>query len=105
MRLRELEIHHVDLDAGYTTRDWPEAFAVLLLDAMTKRVDPPVRFEVRPLDDHRVWTLGSGDEGGVDGGGEVVTGPAADLGWWLTGRPAPDTLSCSRGELPSIEGW
>ncbi len=105
MRLRELEIHHVDLAAGYTPGDWSEAFAVLLLDAMAKRVDPPVRFEVRPLDVHRVWTLGSGDEGGVDGGGEVVTGPAADLGWWLTGRPAPDTVSCSRGELPSIEGW
>jgi maleylpyruvate isomerase len=101
MRLRELEIHHVDLDAGYTTRDWTEGFAILLLTAMTKRLDPPERFEVRPLDVGRTWVLGP------DGGGDaaVVTGPAADVGWWLTGRPAPDTVSCSRGELPSIEGW
>ena len=102
MRLRELEIHHVDLDAGYTTRDWTEGFAILLLTAMSKRLDPPERFEVRPLDVDRTWVLGSGDS---DADAAVVTGPAADLGWWLTGRPAPDTVSCSRGELPSIEGW
>jgi maleylpyruvate isomerase len=34
-----------------------------------------------------------------------VTGRAADLGWWLTGRPAPDTVSCSHGELPEIGVW
>ena len=27
-RLTELELHHADLDAGYTTDDWPEEFAV-----------------------------------------------------------------------------
>ena len=26
-RLREVEVHHVDLDAGYRPADWPEAFA------------------------------------------------------------------------------
>ncbi len=35
----------------------------------------------------------------------IVTGTAADLGWWLTGRPAPETLSCSHGELPEIGAW
>src|SRR5690348_4121085 len=25
-RLREIEVHHVDLDAGYGTADWPDAF-------------------------------------------------------------------------------
>jgi maleylpyruvate isomerase len=100
MRLRELEIHHVDLGVAYTTGDWSETFSVLLLDAMTKRLEPPERVELRPLDVDRTWSLGpDADEGAV------VTGPAADLGWWLTGRPAPETLSCSRGELPPIEGW
>lgn len=102
MRLRELEIHHVDLDTGYTPSDWSARFAIHLLDAMSKRFHPPQRFEVRPLDVNRVWSFGP------DGDGDhapVVTGPAADLGWWLTGRPPPDTLHCSRGELPSIEGW
>jgi len=101
MRLRELEIHHVDLGVDYTTRAWSEPFAVLLLEAMTRRLDPPERIEIRPLDVDRTWVVGpDGDEGGA-----IITGPAADLGWWLTGRPAPATLSCSRGELPDIEEW
>src|SRR3954447_24677861 len=104
MRLRELEIHHADLDAGYSRSDWSQAFAILLLNAMAKRLDPPARIEVRPDDvDGRTWILGPNGDGPRDG--IVVTGPAADLGWWLTGRPAPDTLQCSRGELPPIEGW
>jgi maleylpyruvate isomerase len=106
MRLREIEIHHVDLDAGYHPREWSEAFTVLLLDAMTKRLDPPDRFEIHPLDLDRTWVLGpDASDDARDSDGTVVTGPAADLGWWLTGRPAPDTLSCSRGELPPIESW
>lgn len=100
MRLRELEIHHVDLDAGYTPAEWSETFSVLLLHAMTKRLRPPEPFEVRPLDLDRTWAFGAHDPDAP-----VVTGPAADVGWWLTGRSAPDTVSCSRGELPSIESW
>jgi maleylpyruvate isomerase len=102
MRLRELEIHHVDLDAGYATADWSLAFAEHLLDAMSKRVRPAEAFEVKPLDSQRDWVLGPDDS---EYPVPVVTGPAADIGWWLTGRPAPDTLHCSRGELPTIEGW
>ena len=100
MRLRELEIHHVDLGAGYTTRDWSAPFSILLVDAMTRRLAPPARLEVRPLDVDRTWIVGPD---AADG--EVVTGPVADIGWWLTGRPAPETLSCSRGELPEIGAW
>jgi maleylpyruvate isomerase len=101
MRLRELEIHHVDLDAGYTSADWSPEFAEHLLDAMTKRKSP-TSFEVRPLDSARTWVFGSAD---AEYPVPVVTGPAADLGRWLTGRPAPDTLHCSHGELPEIGAW
>jgi maleylpyruvate isomerase len=101
MRWRELEIHHVDLDAGYTRSEWSPAFAEHLLDAMTKRLRPEHPFEVTPTDSPRTWVLGSEPGTSVP----VVTGPAADLAWWLTGRPEPGTLSCSHGELPSIEGW
>jgi maleylpyruvate isomerase len=103
MRVREVEVHHVDLGVGYTTRRWPPSFSVLLVDAMTRRLEPPHRFEIRPLDADRTWVLGPGSDGDRDGA--VVTGPVADLGWWLTGRPAPETLSCSRGELPEIGDW
>ena len=102
MRWRELEIHHVDLDAGYTPTQWSLPFAEHLLDAMAKRVRPDQPFEVRPLDSRRTWVIGDGE---AEYAVQVVTGPSADVAWWLTGRPVPDTLSCSRGELPSIEGW
>jgi maleylpyruvate isomerase len=102
MRLRELEIHHVDLDAGYTTAAWPLPFAEYLLDAMAKRLQLDRAVEIRPLDSSRVWMVGDAE---AEYPVPVVTGPAADLGWWLTGRPAPDSVSSSRGELPTIEGW
>lgn len=103
MRWRELEIHHADLDAGYSSADWTQAFAEHLLDAMAKRLRPEQPFEVKPLDSSRTWLLGDGGE--AEYAVPIVTGPAADLGWWLTGRPPSAALSCSRGELPSIEGW
>ena len=101
MRWRELEIHHVDLAAGYTRSQWTPAFAEHLLDAMAKRLDPTPGFQLAPLDSARTWVLGTPPDDDVP----VVIGPAADLAWWLTGRTRPDTLSCSRGELPAIEGW
>jgi len=101
MRLREVEIHHVDLDAGYSTADWSPEFAELLLDAMSRR-DATAAFEVKPLDSDRTWLFGNDD---AEYPVPVVTGPAADLGWWLTGRPASETVSCSHGELPEIGAW
>jgi maleylpyruvate isomerase len=102
MRLRELEIHHVDLDSGYTPADWTLEFAEHLVDAMVKRLDPSRAVEIRPLDSRRTWVVGDGES---EYPVPVVTGPAAQIGWWLTGRPAPDTVTCSHGELPEIEGW
>jgi maleylpyruvate isomerase len=102
MRLREVEIHHVDLDAGYTRSDWSHAFAEHLLEAMAKRLRTGPTFEVRPLDSEHSWVLGDGE---AEHRFAIVTGPTADLGWWLTGRPAPESLSCSQGELPQIGEW
>ncbi|MGA8248189.1 MAG: maleylpyruvate isomerase family mycothiol-dependent enzyme [Nocardioides sp.] len=102
MRLREVEIHHVDLDQGYARTDWPLAFAEHLVDAMAKRLRAAAPFEVKPLDSERTWLLGEND---AEYPVAVVTGPTADLGWWLTGRPAPQTLSCSQGDLPQIGAW
>lgn len=103
MRWRELEIHHADLDAAYSCHDWTLSFAEHLLDAMAKRLRPGQAFEVKPLDSSRTWLLGDGGE--AEYAVPIVTGPSADLGWWLTGRPPSAALSCSHGELPSIEGW
>ena len=98
MRVREVEIHHADLAAGYAAADWPEGFRVVLLQSMTKR-PYPAPFSVRPTDLDRTWTYGEGD------GGPVVSGTSAALGWWLTGRGTGDGLTSDTNELPEVESW
>lgn len=100
MRVREIEIHHADLDAGYTADQWPTAFAEVVVDGMVKRLDPDPVFRVVPLDSDRSWDVGPVDEQSA-----VVTGPVAQVAWWLTGRPPGAQVSCSRGELPTIGAW
>jgi len=97
MRLREVEIHHVDLDAGYGWSDWPREFATHLLDAMLTSRATVGSFTARPADVDRSWTFGSG--------GPAVFGPAAALGWWLTGRGDGEGVTSESGELPQIGAW
>jgi maleylpyruvate isomerase len=96
MRHREVEIHHADLGLGYTHADWPQQFAVRLLEAMAER-KRPAPFSVHALDLGRTWHLGNG--------GPTVSGTAAELGWWLTGRGDGAALSSDNGTLPGIEAW
>ena len=98
MRVREVEIHHADLGAGYSADDWPEDFAVLLLESMTKRPFP-APFSVRPTDLDRTWHYGEGADG------PVVTGTSTALGWWLTGRGAGEDLTSDATDLPRVESW
>ena len=102
MRLREVEIHHADLDAGYGAADWPEAFRVVLLESMTKR-PYPAPFSARPSDLDRTWHYG--DRTQEDDGRPVVTGTSAAVGWWLTGRGTGEGLTTDNGTLPEVESW
>ena len=97
MRLREVEIHHADLDAGYSHRDWPTAFSALVLDSMVKRGAARRPFTADPTDLDGTWELGQG--------GPTVSGAAADLAWWLTGRGTGEGLTSDDGDLPGIEEW
>lgn len=97
MRLREVEIHHADLDSSYSWADWPDAFAVLLLDSVADRRDEGVGLIAVASDLDRSWTIGDG--------GPAVTGPAAALGWWLTGRGDGAGLRSEGGTLPRIGAW
>jgi maleylpyruvate isomerase len=97
MRLREVEIHHADLDAGYSHTDWPTRFCEILLASMTKR-EWSQPFTVSPTDLEGTWAYGEGD-------GPTVSGAAADLGWWLTGRGDGEALTSDRGELPKVDAW
>ncbi len=60
MRLREVEIHHADLDAGYGPEQWPPEFAILTLDRMLVRGDATTPFVARAVDLDRTWTFGDG---------------------------------------------
>jgi maleylpyruvate isomerase len=100
MRLREVEIHHADLGAGYTADDWSTEFKVVLLDSLTKLQS--ARMTVRPTDLDRAWHYGGADAGDA---GPVVTGTSSALGWWLTGRGSGEGLASDSGELPKMEAW
>jgi maleylpyruvate isomerase len=97
-RRREVEIHHADLGAAYTHRDWPEDFVRELLDAVTVDQAGSGPFRVRATDLGREWEVGDGD-------GPTVLGTGADLGWWLTGRGDGEGLSSDAGELPRLGPW
>ncbi len=100
MRVRELEIHHVDLRVGYSPDDWPIDFAEVVVNGMVKRLDPEPAFRIAPLDTRRTWDVGAADDDSP-----VVTGRVARLAWWLTGRPPGEHVHNSRGELPVIPAW
>ncbi|WP_171052802.1 maleylpyruvate isomerase family mycothiol-dependent enzyme [Streptomyces marianii] len=99
-RLRELEIHHADLDAGYRFCDIPADAARWIIDdiveALTRRRGtPPLRLEAH--DTGLVHTLGTG--------GPTVGGLQADLLAWLSGRSPGTGLTASTGEVPAAPFW
>jgi len=99
-RQREVEIHHVDLDIGYSRADWPADFCSQLLDQVSgDHADSPesAPFAVRATDLGTTWPVGAEQP--------LVTGTAADLGWWLTGRGHGEGLDVEQGHLPELGPW
>jgi maleylpyruvate isomerase len=99
MRLREVEIHHVDLAAGFVPTGWSDAFSSHLITAMVKRGPCDESFRVLANDLARTWEVGEAPDE------TTVSGPAGDLAWWLTGRPPAHSLTCSTGDLPLVKAW
>lgn len=102
MRLREVEIHHADLGAGFSHRAWPAGFVADLLDTMAVDHAASGPFRVTATDLGRTWQVG--DANGAEDGPEV-TGTGADLGWWLVGRERSPELRCDADDLPEIGPW
>jgi maleylpyruvate isomerase len=100
MRLREVEIHHADLGAGYAPADWPTTFVEWVLKSMARRGPSRTPFTADPDDLDGTWQCGD-----VTEGSPVVRGSAADLAWWLTGRGDGAGLTTDGGTLPRIEAW
>lgn len=98
LRLREIEIHHADLRAGYAHADWPAETAVGFLELDADRfTGSPVLARATDID--RTFAFGAaGDDS------PVVTGTASALAWWSSGRDPGDALTSSTGSLPNMEG-
>ncbi|MEU8333827.1 maleylpyruvate isomerase family mycothiol-dependent enzyme [Micromonospora sp. NPDC048839] len=102
-RLREIEVHHLDLAADYRPADWSETFALRLLReaASHHSTGPtPPSLVLRPD--------GSGHEVVIGDrvGAPVVAGAVSDLAAWLIGRAAGGPLSVTPdGPLPTPPEW
>jgi maleylpyruvate isomerase len=102
-RLREVEIHHVDLDAGYGPADWPDAFVQRALGetlrSFARRDDVPA--VTVTVDGRAPERLGAGA-----GAGPTVTGSAADVLAWLIGRSDGSSLQVApTGAPPAMPAW
>ena len=100
-RLREVEVHHVDLGQGYTPAEWSDAFALRLLREIVTTAStefPPMI--LRPYGIDHPLTIGTADEP------PVVGGPTKSLAAWLSGRGDGADLTVSPdGELPTPARW
>lgn len=101
IRVREVELHHVDLDAGYTPDDWSPDFAARTLDQISPffrdNRDCPVGVLAATDGDGR-WEVASS--------GPTLAGPRSALVGWLTGRTSGDGLVLDPpGELPRAPRW
>ncbi|MFJ7328768.1 maleylpyruvate isomerase family mycothiol-dependent enzyme [Streptomyces cyaneofuscatus] len=99
-RLVEVELHHVDLDAGYELEDLPADFTEREIAFLTDRFSghPDVPATTVTAEDGRTWTTG----GGSDAPAVSVRGTAADLLGWLAGRRDGSALTVSGGVLPAL---
>lgn len=100
-RWREVEVHHVDLNAGYTPADWSPEFGAALLDEVATGMSgrdgvPPLR--LRAEDSGRSFDIGPA------GGAPLVHGSSTALAAWLAGRSRGEGLTAD-GPLPAIPEW
>lgn len=101
MRIREVEIHHVDVDGGYTPAHWSQEFVHRTLDQLAplfrSDLDCPVG-RLDATDSEQSWEVAAA--------GPALSGPANALLAWLTGRSSGDGLQIESGEpVPLAPRW
>ncbi|MFE2287252.1 maleylpyruvate isomerase family mycothiol-dependent enzyme [Streptomyces sp. NPDC059443] len=99
-RLVEVELHHVDLNAGYELTDLSEEFTAREIDFLADRWSghPDVPATALAATGGGRWRTGSAGEPVV-----TVTGSAAALLGWLAGRADKGaTLTTEGGLLPAL---
>jgi maleylpyruvate isomerase len=105
-RLSEVEIHHVDVAAGYSPGDWPEDFLSEALprvaESFAGRDDMPscVAWADGAKDSFRLGPEQAGPPSAI------IRGQPADLLAWLLGRGDGARLTLARGDaLPELPPW
>jgi maleylpyruvate isomerase len=105
-RLSEVEIHHVDVAAGYSPGDWPEDFVSEALprvaESFAGRDDMPpcVAWADGAKDSFRLGPEQAGPPSAI------IRGQPADLLAWLLGRGDGARLTLARGDaLPELPPW
>lgn len=123
LRWREVEIHRVDLDAGYGPGDWPASFVAPLLPALLDperlgpRLPAGLAVEVVNTDSGQRWLVG--DRAPLTGGTARavraaavrsaapppvrVVGPSWALVGWLVGRSV--VVRDELGDPPALAPW
>ncbi len=102
MRVREVYVHAVDLDAGTRWTDLPADFLIALLDDVTARRSATAlsaegagpALAVAATDTGRTWEVAGA------GAAIPVSAPLADLAAYLTGRPAAGLR-----DAPVLPAW
>ena len=100
-RTREVVYHHVDLDAGFTFADVPDALLRAGLQECPPRLadtSPGARLTCT-FSDGELLELTIGD------GAVPVRGQAADVLAWLTGRGDGSPLETDGQPLPALPSW
>jgi maleylpyruvate isomerase len=99
-RLREIEVHHVDLDASYDSSDWPDGFVRESLDGVPGRFEGRVEpFEIEATDLGVRLAFGDGPMS------TCVTGRGHEIFLWLLGRDPGTNLRTNEGALPQLPSW
>jgi maleylpyruvate isomerase len=101
MRIREVWLHAVDLDSGGRMADLPPEVLDLLLDDVTDTLSAREGCPSAVLvasDRQRSWQLGVGEP-------VRVSGTAAELAGWVTGRNAGGQPRVDGDRLPELPAW
>jgi maleylpyruvate isomerase len=103
-RLTEVEIHHVDLDAGFGHDDWPLPFTVASVQrvAASFATDQAPSARLLGPDADLMFQIGPPQATPT----LEISGPARALLAWLTGRSEGARLTASpAGPLPTLPPW
>ncbi len=101
-RRAEVEIHHADLDVGYSPDDWPADFSLAMVGQRQQEMAALAQgcpsMVLSSTDVPGLWRFGPG-------GGPEIHGTAGHLAWWLVGRGGGAGLTSSAGDLPTLGRW